>query len=254
MTRFLLTSKNKSQNASKAGATYEKVDNQTVVFDSNPTIQKENKGNAIEFIKELFAKKEYKTIKDCYVFNNINYVEIENNLFKKLKYYKQDRFFGNINDFYKWMDGQKNDEKLNNWDIIIESDNKNENSKKEKIIIAEGIEINKVNRSQRVKHLENTIDIGVLRNPKDRENACLYEKGYDGTLVEVERPKLFLYFIDKNSTVQRISKDKDGTPTRTDLNFETDILGLYVYIPNTNKDNKNRVIWTQEMREDINEI
>ena len=102
--------------------------------------------------------------------------------------------------------------------------------------------------------MENTIDIGVLRNPKDRENACLYEKGYDGTLVEVERPKLFLYFIDKNSTVQRISKDKDGTPTRTDLNFETDILGLYVYIPNTNKDNKNRVIWTQEMREDINEI
>ncbi len=53
LTRFLLTSKNKSQNASKAGATYEKVDNQTVVFDSNPTIQKENKGNAIEFIKEL---------------------------------------------------------------------------------------------------------------------------------------------------------------------------------------------------------
>ena len=254
LTRFLLTSKNKSQNASKAGATYEKVDNQTVVFDSNPTIQKENKGNAIEFIKELFAKKEYKTIKDCYVFNNINYVEIENNLFKKLKYYKQDRFFGNINDFYKWMDEQKNDEKLNNWDIIIESDNKNENSKKERIKIAEGIEINKVNRSQRVKHLENTIDIGVLRNPKDRENACLYEKGYDGVLEEVERPKLFLYFIDKNSTVQRISKDKEGTPTRTDLNFETDILGLYVYIPNTNKDNKNRVIWTQEMREDINEI
>ena len=254
LTRFLLTSKNKSQNASKAGATYEKVDNQTVVFDSNPTIQKENKGNAIEFIKELFAKKEYKTIKDCYVFNNINYVEIENNLFKKLKYYKQDRFFGNINDFYKWMDEQKNDEKLNNWDIIIESDNKNENSKKERIKIAEGIEINKVNRSQRVKHLENTIDIGVLRNPKDRENACLYEKGYDGVLEEVERPKLFLYFIDKNSTVQRISKDKEETPTRTDLNFETDILGLYVYIPNTNKDNKNRVIWTQEMREDINEI
>lgn len=254
LTRFLLTSRNKSQNASKAGATYEKVDNQTVVFDSNSTIQKENKENAIEFIKELFDKKEYKTIKDCYVFNNINYVEIENNLFKKLKYYKKDRFFGNINDFYKWMDEQKNDEKLNNWDIIIESDNKDGNLKKEIIKIAEGIEINKVNRSQRVKHLENTIDIGVLRNPKDRENACLYENGYDGTLEEVERPKLFLYFIDKNSTVQRISNDKDGNPTRTDLNFETDILGLYVYIPNTNKDNKNRVIWTQEMREDINEV
>ena len=73
-------------------------------------------------------------------------------------------------------------------------------------------------------------------------------------LKEVEKPKLFLYFIDKDSTVQRVSNDKEGNPTRTALNFETDILGLYVYIPNTNKENKNRVIWTQEMREDINEI
>ncbi len=254
LTRFLLTSRNKSQNASRAGATYEKVDNQTVVFDSNPTIQKENKENTIEFIKRLFDKKIYKIVKDCYVFNNINYEEIEGYLFKNLKYYKQDRFFGNINDFYKWMNEQKNDVRLNNWDIIIENDNKSENSKKEKIKITEGIEISKVNRSQRVKHLENTIDIGVLRNPKDRENACLYEKGHNGGLEEVERPKLFIYFIDKNSTVQRISNDKEGNPTRMDLNFETDILGLYVYIPNTKKENKNRVVWTQEMREDINEI
>lgn len=254
LTRFLLTSKNKSQNASKAGATYEKVDNQTVVFDSNPTIQKENKENAVKFIKRLFSQNEYKIVKDSFVFNNIKYKEIEDNLFTQLKYYKQDRFFGNINDFYKWMSEQKGDEKLNSWDIIIENDSTDDNSKKEKIKIAEGININKVNRSQRVKHLENTIDIGVLRNPKDRNNACLYEKGHDGTLEEVEKPKLFLYFIDKDSTVQRVSNDKEGNPTRTALNFETDILGLYVYIPNTNKENKNRVIWTQEMKEDLNEI
>ena len=152
------------------------------------------------------------------------------------------------------MHEQKSDKKLNSWDIIIESDGKENNCKKGKIEITDKIQINKVNRSQRVKHLENTIDIGVLRNPKDRENACLYEKGYVGTLEEVEKPKLFLYFIDRNSTVQRASNDKNGNPTRKDLNFETDILGLYVYIPNTNKENKNRVIWTQEMREDINEI
>lgn len=79
MTRFLLTSKNKSQNASKAGATYEKVDNQTVVFDSNPTIQKENKEKAVEFVKRLFSENEYKIVKDSYVFNNIKYKEIEDN-------------------------------------------------------------------------------------------------------------------------------------------------------------------------------
>lgn len=252
LTRFLLTSKNKSQNASKAGATYEKVDNQTVVFDNNPIIQKENKSNAVEFIKKLFLQNEYKKIKDCFVFNNIEYKKIEENLFTQIKYYKQDRFFGNINDFYKWMIEQKNDEKLNSWDIIIESDSTEDKNKK--IDILEGINISKVNRSQRIKHLENTIDIGVLRNPKDRKNACLYEKGYEGTIEEVEKPKLFIYFIDKDSKVEKESKDKEGNPTRTSLNFETDILGLYVYIPNTNKDNKNRIIWTQEMREDLNEI
>ena len=169
-----------------------------------------------------------------------------------MKFYNQDRFFGNINDFCKWMENQKNDENLNNWDIIIENDDlrNSENS----IMITEDISIKKVNRSQRKKHLENTIDIGVLRNPKDRINACLYEKGYEGELEEVERPKLFMYFIDKDSKVERASKDKEGNPTRVPLDFETDIVGLYLYIPNTNKNNKDRIIWTQKMKEVSNEI
>ena len=94
----------------------------------------------------------------------------------------------------------------------------------------------------------------LMSNPKDKNNACLYEKGYEGPLEQVERPKLFIYFIDKDSKVEKKKKDKDGNPIRTDLNFETDILGLYVYIPNTNKNNKNRTIWTQEMGENLNEI
>lgn len=252
LTRFLLTSKNKSQNASRAGATYEKVDNQTVVFESNSKVQSENKNNAIKFIKGLFLKNDYNVVKDSIVFNKVNYKEIEEYLFKKMKFYNQDRFFGNINDFCKWMENQKNDENLNNWDIIIENDDlrNSENS----IMITEDISIKKVNRSQRKKHLENTIDIGVLRNPKDRINACLYEKGYEGELEEVERPKLFMYFIDKDSKVERASKDKEGNPTRVPLDFETDIVGLYLYIPNTNKNNKDRIIWTQKMKEVSNEI
>ncbi len=252
LTRFLLTSKNKSQNATKAGTIYEKVDNQTVVFDNNATIQKQNKDKALEFIKKLFTKNKYKNFKDCYVFNNIDYKKIEKDLFTKIKYYKNDRFFGSIKDFYKWMKVQEDDEKLNNWDIIIENDHTEDQNKNIEII--DGINIGKVNRSQRIKHLENTIDIGVLTNPKDKNNACLYEKGYEGPLEQVERPKLFIYFIDKDSKVEKKKKDKDGNPIRTDLNFETDILGLYVYIPNTNKNNKNRTIWTQEMGENLNEI
>ena len=252
LTRFLLTSKNKSQNASRAGTTYEKVDNQTVVFESNPKVQSENKDNAIKFIKGLFLKNDYNIVKDSIVFNKVNYKEIEEYLFKKMKFYNQDRFFGNINDFYKWMENQNNDENLNNWDIIIENDNLRNN--KNSIMITEDISIKKVNRSQRKKHLENTIDIGVLRNPKDRINACLYEKGYEGELEEVEKPKLFIYFIDKDSKVERESKDKERNPTRAPLDFETDIVGLYLYIPNTNKNNKDRIIWTQKMKEVSNEI
>lgn len=252
LTRFLLTSRNKSQNATKAGATYEKVDNQTVVFNSNLTVQIENKNNTIKFLKDLFMENNYKIIKDSYVFNNVNYEKVEKDLLKKIKFYNQDRFFGNINDFFKWMKNQKDDENLNNWDIIIDINNSNKSNKT--ITIMDNIRIGKVNRSQRIKHLENTIDIGVLRNPKDRDNACLYEKGQEGELEEVKRPKLFIYFIDKDSKVEREKNDKNGNPTRMALHFGTDIVGLYLYIPNTNKNNKNRIIYTQNMKEEANEV
>ena len=56
ITRFSLSSKNKMQGAVQAGANYEKVDDQTVVFKKDKEIQKENYNVGIDFVNNLSKK------------------------------------------------------------------------------------------------------------------------------------------------------------------------------------------------------
>ena len=252
ITRFLVTSRNKSQNASRVGATYEKVDNQTVIFDRDEEMLKNNKEIAISFIKYIIEnfKNANNTMDDNYIYNNIEYSSIKEKLFNNMKFYKNDRFFGQINDFFRWMELNEKDERLNNWDVIIENDN---GEKTKRIKINSKISISKVNRSQRIKHVEGTFDLGVLRNPKDRERAFYYEdpekNKNGGELMEVTRPKLFIYFVDGKSTVSR-KRDVDKESKRMDLDLNTDFVGFYLYIPNTNKKNKDREILSMIMKEE----
>lgn len=154
-----------------------------------------------------------------------------------MNFYANDRFFGNIKDFLAWM---TENEKDILWDVIIE--NSKEDNYSNDSIYVEDLKILKVNRSKRtLLSRDDVIDIGILRNPKDERNAYYYENGLEGSKEEVKRPKLFIYVIDKNSKVTK------KYSTRTDLEFESDIIGLYMYIPNTDSNNKNRMILTQVM-------
>lgn len=236
---FLLTARNKSQNATICETTYTKIDSQTVVFEKNVKKQKENLQTTMEFIKQLGIMQNYKSIRENFVWNEIDFDFLKDKLLSKLKFYKNASFFGKIHMFFDWMkqDGGK---KLKKWDVIIV------NGEKNGTIEIQNIEIRKVNRSKRSKSIDNVIDIGVLRNPENINKAHLYE--FDNKDGQLKRPKLFIYIIDKYSKVMKESKQRE------DLNFESDIVGIDIYVPNINDEGKDRITYSQNMKEEKDEI
>lgn len=233
LTRFLLTSRNKSQGASRVATIYEKVKSQTVVFEDDENVQRENLKIMLDFMKKLFEQYD-QTINDKdenYLWRNIPFKFICDDLLLKMRFYHNDRFFSNIKDFVEWMNKTKEDVK---WDIIIEnSDNKYNGVYNTVEINNKGIR--KVNRGKRKR--TDVIDLGVLRNPKDETNAFYYENGKMGELTEVKRPKLFLYIVDGQSKVK-----ERANSNMIELNLNTDIAGIFMYVPNMDKRDKDRTI------------
>lgn len=233
LTKFLLTAKNKSQGAKRVGSTYEKVNSQTVVFENNIEIQKENLKTMEDFMSKLFTTYSLSenNIDKNYLWNNIPFEFICDNLLSKMKFYKNDRFFSNIDEFIEWMKTNKQDLM---WDVIIENSDSIRSKNHEHLVI-ENHSIQKWNRARRKR--PDVIDLGVLRNPKDETNAYYYENKTIGDITMVKKPKLFLYIIDGNS----IAREQDNSQT-TSLNLGTDIAGIFMYVPNTNKKDKDRTI------------
>ncbi len=232
LTKFLLTAKNKSQGAIRVGSTYEKVKSQTVVLENDEIIQKENLDIMISFIRLLFSefKQEENSIDANYVWNNIPFDIICDNLLSKMHFYSNDRFFSNILEFIEWMKSYKNNL---NWDVIVENTDYM-NMDGEEVITISNHNIKKVNRAKRPRN--DVIDLGTLRNPKDEKNACYYENKKIGELTDVKKPKLFLYIINGQS------KAREKNTVKKDLNLNTDLAGIYMYVPNTDKRDKDRTI------------
>lgn len=235
ITRFSLSSKNKMQGAIQSGANYEKVDDQTVIFKKDKEVQKNNYEVTINFVNELASNyKKFDSNDGNVIFNKVDYMFIKNNLLGKMKFYENDRFFGNIKFFFDWMKREKRENEV--WDIIID------NGQNGQINDVHDIIWKKTNRSKRKKSLEDVIDIGVLRNPSHRKNMYYYENHIIEDTEDIKIPKLFIYMIDGNS--KRLRKENESA--REDLNFGQDIAGLDLYIPNTGK--PKGIIITQEMK------
>ena len=234
LTRFLLTSRNKAQGAIRAGAEYEKVKSQTVVFEKDKDIQKKNLSIYIDFIKYLINTKTIaqNDVDDNLVFRDVSFDEIKEKVFEKVEFYKNDRFFSNIKDFIEWME-EKEIRKNLKWDVIIE----NPNSKNTETIL--GYVIHKVNRSQRNK--DGIVDLGVLRTKKDEYNAYYYENGIKGEFEKIQKPKLYIYIVDGESVPEK--KDKD----RIALDIGTDLGGINMYVPNIEKNDRDRIIYTTKV-------
>ena len=188
------------------------------------------------------------------VYTNVDFSIIKNELLKKMNFHPRSRVFNNIDAFIEWYEKVKEELNFDNWNVIVAGTNKietviNDNEKQWKL----GSHVlTKVNRSAKniFEKVESKIaNIGVLRSPADvfadimDANFELDSTKIDNKNIEKTReeyglnntPQLIIYRIDKNSTA-RIAKDSQKQK-RQDLNFDEDIIGIYMSIPGgkTNK-------------------
>lgn len=236
-----LTSKKHMTNAVPASMNFSGARPQTVIFDVNKDIQNENIRITDEFLSGITAPMFNSSLNNCLVWHNVNLDYIIDALLSKFKFSNRSRVFNEMGAFCDWIKEVSTEEGMDKWSVIVagkgEIETYIDGSNSWNV---NGFAVNKVNRSKKRNNPDETsVDIGVLRSLKDCL-ADVHTKFFDvnksvtkQTEVDEIRdkakmssvPQLIIYRIDKDSVAQK------GSKSREDLNFETDIIGLYISVP-----------------------
>lgn len=236
-----LTSKRHMTNAIPAEMNFSGAKPQTTTFDANKEIQERNIKTTEEFISGLPDVMFNSPLKNCLVWKDISLEYIIDKLLSKFCFSNRSRVFNEIDAFCSWIKEISNDESLKKWSVIVAGKgNVQKYTSNSDLWNVNGFGISKVNRSRKTSSADETsIDIGVLRALKDclaDVNSKYFDSAKSVTKqAEVDDirdragmgdiPQLIIYRIDKNSKAQ------SGSAYRTDLNFESDIIGLYISVP-----------------------
>ena len=234
-----LTSKKHSTNAVPAEMNFSGARPQTTSFDVNKDVQENNIKVTDIFIEGLPAQISESSLENCLVWKGIDVEYIIDNLFNKFKFSDRSRAFNEIGVFCSWIKEVSDEQSLKNWSVIVAGKGRiSEYNNDPGLWNVKGFGVGKVNRSKKkMSGDELSVDIGVLRSIKD----CLADVNPDFLVDEqditkqsdIERirenagminvPQLIIYRIDKDSKAQ--------SSNREDLNFESDIIGIYVSVP-----------------------
>lgn len=265
-----LTSRNHSRNAIPAEMDFSGAKPQTFIFDKSLDIQKENVKVVEEFVASLPGEPSISYRGDSLVWKNIKLDLIINNLLvNKFVFSNRSRVFNEIQTFCEWIKQINSGEFLDNWSVIIagKEDVRKGHSNDPKRWDVKNYNVGKVNRSKKKDSADGCIDIGVLRAIYDLVadvDADVLRK-YDKEIKKQEQvdevrkmakadniPLLIIYRIDGKSTA-RSEEEKN----RTNLDFESDIMGMQICIPgeqyNSNFRKKYTVYLSNKDQGDIEE-
>lgn len=241
-----LTSKNHMKNAKPAEMDFSGAHPQTVIFDDDETIQRNNLRITIDFLNLLGEpqKESYDHTALCWKDVSLDTI-MKNLLIDKFKFSDRSRVFNEIGAFCEWIKQISKDGGLEKWSVVVAGTGIKKPEVAEDQIwwnIA-GRSLAKVNRSRKPpkSDLDKTIDIGALRALKDMV-ADIDDKFIDNNMkirkqVDVDRirkkagmdkvPMLIIYRINGMSK-KRASTDEHE---RIDMNKPYDIVGIQVCIP-----------------------
>lgn len=240
-----ITAKNRMQNAQATDMDFSGSFNQTYLFDNDPQILKDNINVTNEFL-ELLGKPEKRKecnihAKNTLIWRNIDFFYIKDFL-KKYKFNSRLSVFNDIYSVTTWIEKVTNAGKLGKWNVVVAGKESAQNS----VWKSPVGNVNKVSRTRKIyqNEVDNTINIGVLRDPKDviadidldgksqefiTEVTKKFKSRYAKELRNVAgldtTPQLLIYMIDKNSKAQ------EGSKTRFDLDAAEDIVGICLNIP-----------------------
>lgn len=232
-----ITSRNKRQSAQEIDIDFTGLFNQTIIFDNDSNIIKQNFDHTINYIKMLnnnykLVKTDELAIKKNYVFEGVNFNCVEDYL---LNYHisKYSRLSNDLPNIIEWVKlNIKEDLRYEKWNVVVVS---NENEHISPLVI-DNIKINLVKRSKLVnnKDFDDRINIKILTAPVDiisdmKKNDIDITKKYSrrdrSTKNYSSIPQLLLYIIDKQS------KPNNSQGERAPLNLDNHLVGFALHIP-----------------------
>ncbi len=235
-----ISAKNKMQSAISADMNYSGMRAQTHLFVEHYDALQHNYETVELFLKKIGKGEHGKGLgQHSYVWNNIEFKVIFDELLNKYQFHDKMVAFQNLASIQEWVEEMTKEEKLENWNVVLfglAKGNKTEFA---------GYSINKVRRTRKtIRKGSDTIDLRIITDPiekiidvdpnyiNDEHNQELYWKYVSRNERAIREaagmsivPSLIIYVIDKDSKKYRNKSDE------RDLNVNCDIIGLSLNIP-----------------------
>ncbi|WP_051348371.1 Z1 domain-containing protein [Peribacillus kribbensis] len=263
-----ITAKNRMQSAEEIDLDFSGTSNQTIIFDDNAVIQRQNIENTEQFLNRLGTPNETRNKRGIY-WEGVPFQTILDEFFLKFTFSEQSDF-SNMKTFFDWYQKKESEAGFTNWNVVLSGSGKlDENVPNQWVVGGRGVGL--ITRTRRGSATGEKINIGVLRNPPDlyadmsSETYNSIPKEYkfskDGKeerariedeLEEINQkqpkksvinelrkvagigltPQLLLYRINKDSKVKKEqSINTKEANKRYDLNASEDIIGVSLFVP-----------------------
>ena len=238
--KFLLTSKNKAQNAEDceldfSGESYESTD-----FMDDKDKLSANIATTESFLKRIGTVERSEVSDSAYVWRDVPVVTILSEFLENQKYHIFDcsSLSSHIPNFISWLKQMNADGHYLKWNVAIVGDKKATG----RWIVGQA-DVGKIIRTKKKPHAEGYIDIGSLRSGRDvlcdvrrsvltPEQKTLFDAAMQsgknlisvrGTVGLADVPLLLLYRIDKDQG--------KTTKTREKIESSEDIIGFSIIVP-----------------------
>lgn len=233
--RFMITAKNRRQNALECDFDFSGDSYETTKFDENQETLSKNIEVTENFLFELGEALQSKVAGSAFVWHNIDFQHIKNNFFDKFILSEHSSLFVDLPIFFNWMDEMNKDGKYLKWNVAIAGDKGSEKQWKVK-----EYGVGTIERSR--KKDKSCVDIGSLRSGRDaicdvipEELSPEQKAAFDTTrkngknIISArskfgleDRPLLLLYRIDKNRGKESKLRCKIGT--------KNDVIGFSIVV------------------------
>ncbi len=235
--KFLLTSKNKSQNVEECEFDFSGDSYETTDFMNDPQKLTNNIESTELFLKKLGAAESSEVTDSAQIWRSVPVLTIINDFFRTYQIFDCSSLSSDIPVFLDWLKSMNDEGKYLNWNVAIAGDKKAAG----KWVIGDA-SVGKITRSKK-KKVPGHIDIGSLRSGKDAlcdvqkdkltpEQSTLFDSVMQsgagiisarGAIGLSDIPLLLLYRIDKDQG--------NETKLRTKIESSEDIVGFSVIVP-----------------------
>lgn len=246
-----VTSRNKMQGAEEVDLDFTGASIQTIHFENKKDILRHNIDVTENLLSNYCEYPVKSKVKSAVFFKGVRFCKIKNEFLKKMIFSGRTKVFNQIDAFCEWYENVKTELDYKDWNVIVAGSGEviesNQTDGKNYWRVGNHL-VGKVTRSAKIATgdgEDKVANIGVLRGPQDvyadiedenfhsrknRENNKDIRKTRDRYGLN-KVPQLIIYRIDRNS----IARNKNSG--RKDLNFDEDIIGVYINIPGdtTNK-------------------